>query len=83
MYARHAEGFLELEVGDLAFSRFFRLFVIDHDLISFSDVRLNEFPFIVITNPKDASTLLPTKEPINKISTSSHIRFFFFVFFFL
>jgi hypothetical protein len=74
LYARHFEGFLELEVADLGWARNYRVFSIDHDLVSFADVSLDRWPVVVITNPKDASVLLPDREPIHRIQTSSHIR---------
>jgi len=75
MYARHLEGYLELEIGDLGWSEIFRVMVIDHDLISFQDINLDQWPVILITNPKDASFLVPTREPFQRISLSTHIRF--------
>ena len=78
MFARHFGGLLELEVGDFGWSKTYRVFVFDHDLVSLTDTKLATWPAVVITNPKDASLLLPDREPIHRIQTSSHIRFLAF-----
>jgi len=74
LYARHIEGFLELEVADLGWTQLYRVMAIDHDLISFTDVQLNEWPVVLVTNPKDARFLISGKEPFDRINMSSHIR---------
>lgn len=35
-------------------------------------------PIVLITNPKDARFAMPTKEPLHRIQSSSHIRFLVF-----
>lgn len=35
-------------------------------------------PIVLITNPKDARFAIPTKEPLHRIQSSSHIRFLVF-----
>ncbi|KAF9310747.1 Transmembrane protein 62 [Podila horticola] len=114
--------FLELEVGDMKQNGLYRIMVVDHDMISFTDVsmpmttippailpahpddafveegddhkgnsfsdpkpkkkkrpalgrRLPTNPIIVVSNPKDSRYLIPKHEPINRIATSTHIRF--------
>jgi len=78
MYARHLEGFLELEVADLGWSHEYRVFAVDHDLLSFTDTPLDRWPIVVITNPKDAAVLAPEREPFGRIAASSHLRFLAF-----
>ncbi|KAF9898351.1 Transmembrane protein 62, partial [Lobosporangium transversale] len=116
--------FLELEVGDMKQSGMYRIMVVDHDMISFTDVsmsmttippalipspnggiavepdninraesqdqtgeedkekirpalgpRLPTNPVVVVSNPKDSRYLIPKHEPVNRIATSTHIRF--------
>ena len=75
MHARHfGGGMLELEVPDYGWAKGFRIFAFDHDLISFIDTKLDSWPVLIITNPKDAMYLLPEKEPFHRIGSSSHIR---------
>ncbi|KAL5968673.1 Transmembrane protein 62 [Taenia solium] len=79
MYTVQPQGFLELELADWRDGRFFRIVAVDNDLVSFVDVRANrneaeEWPILLITNPKDAAFLLPNKEPTNRILRSTHIR---------
>ena len=57
----------------LFFNRF-RVAAIDHGMISFADVSHNEWPIIVVTNPKNAMFLAPDIEPIENIATSTHVR---------
>jgi len=74
MYATHREGSLELEVGDFKDNRIFRVAAIDHGLFSFTDVKLHEYPIILITNPKNSKFHMPGYEPIHRIRDSTHIR---------
>ncbi|KAA3678033.1 uncharacterized protein DEA37_0001085, partial [Paragonimus westermani] len=80
MYALQPHGFLELELGDWRDNRRYRILAVDHDLISFVDVRFHatntsrEWPIVLITNPKHANFLLPHKEPAGRIAHSTHIR---------
>ncbi|KAF9119027.1 Transmembrane protein 62 [Mortierella sp. 14UC] len=120
--------FLELEVGDMKQNGLYRIMVVDHDMISFTDVsmpmttipsaimphsnkskqqeeeiyeaeqqaqedgtedqgekkerkrpalgpRLPTNPIIVVSNPKDSRYMIPKHEPVNRISSSTHIRF--------
>mmetsp|Transcript_18993 Transcript_18993/g.31139 ORF Transcript_18993/g.31139 Transcript_18993/m.31139 type:complete len:555 (-) Transcript_18993:421-2085(-) len=73
MYSRRSGGLLELEVGDLKNNRRFRVFAVDHDLVSMADGTVNTWPLVVITNPKDAM-ILSDREPWKRMATSSHIR---------
>ena len=52
----------------------FRVAAIDHGLFSFIDVRLHEYPIILITNPKSSKFYMPGYEPIHRIEESTHIR---------
>ncbi|XP_003724743.3 transmembrane protein 62 isoform X1 [Strongylocentrotus purpuratus] len=77
--ARHMEatqktGSLELEVEDWKINRMYRIMAFDHDMLSFVDVKLNEWPAIVITNPKRARFMAPKHEPVHKMMHSTHIR---------
>lgn len=50
----------------------------DHDLFSFVDVTLGKWPLVLVTNPKNAKFLVPTREPTKRMSNSSHIRMLIF-----
>ncbi|KAK2567595.1 Transmembrane protein 62 [Acropora cervicornis] len=78
MYAVHTDGHLELELGDWLDTRNYRVLAIDHDIFSFVDVRLNTWPIILITNPKDAHYAMPPHEPLGRMRKSTHIRFLAF-----
>ena len=52
----------------------FRVLAVDHDLLSFVDARLGDWPLILVTNPKDAQFLAPHHEPTESIKHSTHIR---------
>ncbi|RWS02814.1 transmembrane protein 62-like isoform X2 [Dinothrombium tinctorium] len=74
LYITHDNDALEIEVGDWKDHRFFRIAAIDHGLFSFNDIHLNEWPIILITNPKSALFSMSRIEPLHRIKTSSHIR---------
>lgn len=74
MYSNHKEGSMELEVGDFKDNRLFRVLAIDHGLFSFVDVKLHEYPIILITNPKSSKFYMPGYEPIHRVADSTHIR---------
>lgn len=74
MYATHQEGSLELEVGDWKDNRIYRVAAIDHGIFSFNDVKLDQWPVILITNPKPSLFAMPGYEPIHRIKYSTHIR---------
>lgn len=78
MYAKHKTGQLELELGDWKDNRIFRLIAFDHDLVSFTDAKLGQWPIILITNPKDNQYLSPSIEPVEMIAFSTHIRILVF-----
>ena len=67
-------GFLELELKDWMKNRAFRIVAIDHDLMSFVDTFLHDWPVILITNPKPATYMIPNHEPIARIANSTHVR---------
>jgi hypothetical protein len=52
----------------------YRVVAIDHDLISFVDVPVGDYPVLLITNPKDARFFAPAHEPLGRMALSSHIR---------
>lgn len=57
----------------------YRVLAFDHDLLSFSDLRFEQWPAVLITNPKDAQYLHPGVEPLGRIRRSTHIRLLFCV----
>uniref|UniRef100_A0A023F0B0 Putative conserved plasma membrane protein n=1 Tax=Triatoma infestans TaxID=30076 RepID=A0A023F0B0_TRIIF len=78
MYTIQQDGFLELELADWKDNRIFRLAAIDHGLLSFIDIKHREWPIILVTNPKHALYQLHTKEPVEAIGRSTHIRILVF-----
>ncbi|KAA0711337.1 Transmembrane protein 62 [Triplophysa tibetana] len=74
LHSRHRGGTLELELGDWMANRRYRILAFDHDLLSFSDLKFEDWPAVLITNPKDAQYLHPGVEPIDRIRSSTHIR---------
>ena len=53
-------------------NRMFRLLALDQGRLSFTDVRFNEWPVVLITNPKDAQFTMPDKEKYSE--TNNLIR---------
>ena len=49
---------------------------IDHDLFSFADLVLGKWPYVLITNPKDARFL--SREPVKRMLSSTHVRLLVF-----
>lgn len=47
---------------------------IDHGMFSFIDVRHGEWPVVLLTNPKPALFFNPSKENLESMLQSSHIR---------
>jgi hypothetical protein len=47
---------------------------IDHDLFSFVDTRLDHWPLVLVTNPKDSRFSVPGREPLARIRHSTHVR---------
>ena len=74
LYALRSQGFLDIELADWRARRKYRVAVLDHNVFSFSDVVLHEWPVIVITNPKGAAFQMPVIEPLHRILSSTHIR---------
>ena len=74
MYSSQPSGILELEVGDFKDNRIFRVAAVDHGLFSFTDVKLGQWPIILITNPKPALFSMPNFEPLRRIHKSTYIR---------
>lgn len=52
----------------------YRILAFDHDLLSFTDLRFEDWPAVLITNPKNAQYLQPGVEPLSRIRSSTHIR---------
>ncbi|KAM4662176.1 transmembrane protein 62 [Discoglossus pictus] len=74
LHSQHQQGTLELELGDWMSNRRYRIFAFDHDLFSFIDTTFEEWPVILITNPKSALYTNPAQEPLSRMLRSSHIR---------
>ncbi|XP_013871972.1 transmembrane protein 62 [Austrofundulus limnaeus] len=74
LHSRHPRGTLELELGDWMDNRRFRVLAFDHDLLSFSDLQFEQWPSVLITNPKDAQYFHPGVEPLGRMRQSTHIR---------
>ena len=52
----------------------YRLIAFDHDLLSFADVTLDEWPLVLVTNPKDAHFMVPSREPVGRMRHSTHVQ---------
>uniref|UniRef100_A0A674EZD9 Transmembrane protein 62 n=1 Tax=Salmo trutta TaxID=8032 RepID=A0A674EZD9_SALTR len=74
LHSRHPEGTLELELADWMDNRRYRVLAFDHDLLSFMDLKFQQWPAVLITNPKEAQYLHPGVEPLGRIQSSTHIR---------
>jgi len=53
----------------------YRLLAFDHDLLSFADLNFEEWPVVLITNPKSFLYSSSAHEPLVKILYSTHIRY--------
>ncbi|XP_053331252.1 transmembrane protein 62 [Spea bombifrons] len=78
LHSQHQHGTLELELGDWMSNRRYRIFTFDHDMFSFIDLKFEEWPAILITNPKSALYSNPAQEPLRRIQLSTHIRILVF-----
>ncbi|OON20692.1 hypothetical protein X801_03422, partial [Opisthorchis viverrini] len=74
MHVLQPEGYLELELGDWKYERYYRVIAVDDDMVSFVNVKASTWPVLLVTNPKNSNFLLPNKEPARRILTSTHIR---------
>ncbi|XP_004411493.1 PREDICTED: transmembrane protein 62 [Odobenus rosmarus divergens] len=74
LHTRHLQGTLELEVGDWKDNRRYRIFAFDHDLFSFADLVFDEWPVVLITNPKSLLYSCARHEPLERLLHSTHIR---------
>ncbi|XP_067413991.1 transmembrane protein 62 isoform X3 [Emydura macquarii macquarii] len=83
LHSRHPQGTLELELGDWMDNRKYRILAFDHDLLSFADLNFEEWPAVLITNPKSLLYSSSTHEPLVKILHSTHIRILVFSPFFI
>ncbi|KAJ7413493.1 transmembrane protein 62 isoform X1 [Willisornis vidua] len=52
----------------------YRILAFDHDLLSFADLNFEEWPVVLITNPKSFLYSSSAHEPLVKILYSTHIR---------
>ena len=48
---------------------------VDHDIFSFTDTRLGDWPLVLLTSPKDSHFSVPGREPLGRILHSTHIRY--------
>lgn len=74
MYALQHDSYLELELGDWKSTRVYRVAAIDHGVFSFVDVKHNQWPVVLITNPKHALFHIPHREEARMQLESTHIR---------
>uniref|UniRef100_A0A8C0BGR9 Transmembrane protein 62 n=1 Tax=Buteo japonicus TaxID=224669 RepID=A0A8C0BGR9_9AVES len=74
LHSQHRGGTLELELGDWMDNRKYRILAFDHDLLSFADLNFEEWPVVLITNPKSFLYSSSAHEPLVKILYSTHIR---------
>ncbi|NXY49214.1 TMM62 protein, partial [Ceuthmochares aereus] len=74
LHSQHRGGTLELELGDWKDNRRYRIFAFDHNLFSFADLTFEEWPVVLITNPKSLIYSSSAHEPLVKILHSTHIR---------
>ncbi|KAM3851808.1 transmembrane protein 62-like [Vipera latastei] len=74
LHTRHPDGTLELELGDWKDNRKYRILAFDHDLFSFADLKFEEWPVVLITNPKSYLYSSYAHEPLQRILHSTHIR---------
>lgn len=61
MYALHDDKFLELEVADWKSCRKYRVAAVDGGLFSFVDVDHDQWPIVLITNPKHSLFRIPSR----------------------
>lgn len=52
----------------------YRLAAIDHGQFSFIDIKHNDWPVVLITNPKNVLFMIPQKENLKSIVTSMYVR---------
>lgn len=74
MYTLQNDSFLELEVADWKACRKYRIAAIDNGLLSFADVKQNDWPIVLITNPKHSLYRLPNRQEAKLQLKSTHIR---------
>ena len=71
--SRRPSGLMEYELGDFKHLQRYRILALDNDLLSFSDIPMEEWPAVVVTNPQDAR-FMSERQPLHRTRTSSHIR---------
>uniref|UniRef100_A0A8C7MEJ5 Transmembrane protein 62 n=1 Tax=Oncorhynchus kisutch TaxID=8019 RepID=A0A8C7MEJ5_ONCKI len=67
-------GLMPVLHSDWMDNRRYRVLAFDHDLLSFMDLKFQQWPAVLITNPKEAQYLHPGVEPLGRIQSSTHIR---------
>lgn len=77
MYTLQKKGFYELELADWKDNRMYRIAAVDHGLFSFVDVKHNDWPIVLVTNPKH-SLFKSIREPLSAMLTSTHVRLLVF-----
>jgi len=76
MQHMHRNGVAELELADWKKNRIFRILSFDHDIFSYTDFKWipNNSIYIHITNPPQWQLTNPSKQPVDRIAGSSHVR---------
>jgi len=79
MQHMHSTGVAELELSDWKKNRAFRIMSMDHDLFSFSDHKWSPSGIYVhISNPPEWRLTNPSKQPLDRVANSTHIRVLIF-----
>jgi len=79
MQHMHSSGVAELELGDWKKNRVFRIMSMDHDLFAFSDHKWRESGIYThIANPPEWRLTNPSKQPMDRIAKSTHVRVLIF-----
>jgi len=75
MQHMHRNGVAELELADWKKNRMFRILSFDHDIFSYSDQKWkNQGIYIHITNPPQWQFTNPSRQPVDRIEHSTHVR---------
>jgi hypothetical protein len=65
--------FLDLELADFMFQSYYRLLAVDNDLFSYVDLKMKQWPVVLVTNPKDAPSM-SNNDKWQRMRRSTHIR---------
>lgn len=75
MQHMHRNGVAELELADWKKNRMFRILSFDHDIFSYTDLKWkNQGIYIHITNPPQWQLTNPSRQPVDRIEHSTHVR---------